>query len=449
MNRNSSKPKQVIKYYISLLVVTILLTSCSKKDLFYLGGIQVAEDDSKTWVQGLKKAKMNTVSVTVYAKQGDWDSDNLWHSGFDENVIEEIRAAKKAGLHVVLILRVALDHAYERNRFLWHGMIMPKDRKALDSWFKKYTEYVLLWAKIAQKERVDVLGIGSELKALSATRQGTDSTLTNEYDNFIDWQQKYKRLVINHKDELSKRHLWVRGQDNFADLENFLTAKAVANTDWAKKVYFKDEKWSSDKVRAYRKLLQGHWETLIQKVRENYRRQITYASNFDNYERVAFWNQLDLVGINAYFKLRDLEDEGLDLALSKKLDKSWQQIFNDLDSFRVKEGIVSKVLFTELGYTFRESCTIAPWAHDEFSVVEKQDTSQLFIWYEQPIDKTERFEAIQSLYRVNQSYNLLKGILYWKLSTKKEHSKYEDFLLYIGEDSEDPLLEFFPTFINQ
>jgi hypothetical protein len=36
-------------------------------------------------------------------------------------VIEEFRAAKRAGLKIVFILRLYLSHDDERNKFLWHG----------------------------------------------------------------------------------------------------------------------------------------------------------------------------------------------------------------------------------------------------------------------------------------------------------------------------------------
>ena len=36
-------------------------------------------------------------------------------------VIEEFRAAKRAGLKIVFILRLYLSHDEERNKFLWHG----------------------------------------------------------------------------------------------------------------------------------------------------------------------------------------------------------------------------------------------------------------------------------------------------------------------------------------
>ena len=44
---------------------------------FLVGGTQVHESDSAHWTETLRKAGMNAVAVTVYARQGEWDDDAL------------------------------------------------------------------------------------------------------------------------------------------------------------------------------------------------------------------------------------------------------------------------------------------------------------------------------------------------------------------------------------
>ena len=152
-----------------LPALMLLATTTAAADPFLLGGIQVDEPDHVAWTDGLLRARMNTVSVTVYAHQGDWDGDNLWFNEEEPAVLDEIRAARAAGLEVVLILRVALDHAFPRNEFLWHGMILPSSDERIDSWFERYRRFVVRWAAVAEAEGVGVLGIGSEMNALDAT----------------------------------------------------------------------------------------------------------------------------------------------------------------------------------------------------------------------------------------------------------------------------------------
>lgn len=154
-------------------ILTVALGACSSPTAqtpatpssgFLLGGIQVNEADHQQWFRTLLGSGFDTVSITSYAKQGDWDSSNLWWDQEEPWVVEEIRGAKQAGLRVVLIPRVALDHAFPRNRFLWHGMIYPASEADVVEWFRRYREFVLRWAKVADEHDVEVLGIGSEMR---------------------------------------------------------------------------------------------------------------------------------------------------------------------------------------------------------------------------------------------------------------------------------------------
>ena len=141
-----------------MLGLVALLTWPTNRD-FYLGGIQVNEADHGRWVKRLGEVGMNTVAVTVYAKQGDWDSENLWWEEEEPWVVAEIRTAREQGLEAILVLRVALDHAFERNKFFWHGMIMPATQPELDEWFNRYRSFVRKWAEIAEREGVAVLAV--------------------------------------------------------------------------------------------------------------------------------------------------------------------------------------------------------------------------------------------------------------------------------------------------
>ena len=202
------------KALISLTLVLAILPfmGCNKASLsetFYLGGIQVNEPDSRNWVKTLKSSGMNTVSVTVYARQGKWDTDEISFDSPQENagIISEIRAAKAEDLSVVLILRIALDHAVERNAFLWHGSIMPSSDQELESWFEKYGTFVLEWAAIAEAEGIDVLGIGSELNQLTSTKP--ISQLPQLEDYYLNEQVQEQRIqdLLRNQEQISAEQL--------------------------------------------------------------------------------------------------------------------------------------------------------------------------------------------------------------------------------------------------
>ena len=164
-----------------LLALPFLVLAGSLEPEFLLGGIQVNEPDHEAWMRALERAEMNTVAVTVYAKQGDWDSSNLWFEDQEPWVMAEIRTAKAAGLKVVLVLRVALDHAFSRNKFFWHGMIQPRTDDDLADWFWRYRRFTERWAAIAETEGVDVLAVASELNALTNTLPIDELPALEEY----------------------------------------------------------------------------------------------------------------------------------------------------------------------------------------------------------------------------------------------------------------------------
>ena len=54
---------------------------------FLVGGIQVHERDHERWTATLREVGLNTVAVTVYAKQGVWDRAHLWWENEEPAVV--------------------------------------------------------------------------------------------------------------------------------------------------------------------------------------------------------------------------------------------------------------------------------------------------------------------------------------------------------------------------
>lgn len=85
------------------------------------------------------------------------------------------------------------------------------------------------------------------------------------------------------------------------------------------------------------------WRQLIQDVREIYKGEITYASNWDNYEKVKFWDDLDYIGTDGYFPLSKEKEPEL-----KKLLDGWKKQGQILKAF--SEKWKKKIIFTEYGF---------------------------------------------------------------------------------------------------
>lgn len=412
---------------------------------FYLGGIQVNEPDHAHWVARLEDSGMNTVAVTVYAKQGDWDTETLWWEDEEPWVLAEMRTARRQGLRIVLVLRVALDHAFEHNKFLWHGMIMPESDEALDAWFERYRRFALEWAEIAEREGVSVLAMGSEMNALASTIEVDELPALEEYWTNEEQVERETSRLRRHGESLEPRHLSVRGSEDSENLDRYLDDRSAAHVAWARQVSFLDQENYLERINARRQRLERHWRALIAEMRSVYSGKLTYAANFDQYEQVGFWSDLDYVSINAYFPLRKLWQPGVTPAgLYPVFEARWTAILRSIRETGRRQGWGEKPLFfTELGYVYRKNSTIEPWNATGFSVLPSAEGEKLIVWEDQPIDLEERAMAVRALYRANRIVGgePLEGILYWKLSTQPYHFDDEPFVLIIHEDAYDPLLK--------
>ncbi|MEZ4687246.1 MAG: hypothetical protein R3B47_14615 [Bacteroidia bacterium] len=420
----------------------LLFFACGEKETFYLGGIQVHEQDQHEWVRLVKHTGMNTIEVTAYAMQGDWDSDNVWWKRDEPWVLSEIQAAKAQGLKVVVVLRTAVDHAFPHNKFFWHGMIMPENDSLLKEWFRKYEKYVSMWASISEEHGVDVLVIGSELNALSATTATDTMPGLLSYYNNPNKQAKHEKRVLKFRNELRPEDLYVRGFDNYQELEQYIDDEIAVKTAWAKKLACTQVEDSLQQMNLRRALLQKLWLDLIEKTRKQYSGKLGYAANFDNYQEVGFWHALDFIGINAYFPLREANPALVEDSLYATLQNGWERVFAEIDSFRLRDSLPDMpVIFTELGYLYRKHCTIQPWAGFGFSVVGKEPDEQLLVWARQPVDRRERALAVDALYEVvKKQKQPFQGILYWKLTGHDYLVREEPFALLLDSAATDPLI---------
>ncbi len=97
------------------------------------------------------------------------------------------------------------------------------------------------------------------------------------------------------------------------------------------------------------------WESLIVEVRAVYKGKITYAANWDHYEKVPFWDRLDYIGINAYFPLTkpgEVPDK-------KRIEEAWKPIRKEMRSLAISLGM--QVVLTEFGYAACSQATERPW----------------------------------------------------------------------------------------
>ncbi len=97
-----------------------------------------------------------------------------------------------------------------------------------------------------------------------------------------------------------------------------------------------------------------YWKKLIAEVRAIYKGPLTYAANWDRYEKIPFWSQLDYIGVDAYFPLSD--DRQPDVSA---LVRGWKPHLKALRRFSQQQQ--KPILFTEFGYRSCDYTGQRPW----------------------------------------------------------------------------------------
>ena len=98
------------------------------------------------------------------------------------------------------------------------------------------------------------------------------------------------------------------------------------------------------------------WRELIAEVRQHTNAPLTYAANWSDYQRVPFWDALDVIGIQAYFPLTD--DLNYD---ERDIRDGWAARMRELNAFSTAHN--RTILFTELGYNQSHQAPLEPWAY--------------------------------------------------------------------------------------
>ena len=110
------------------------------------------------------------------------------------------------------------------------------------------------------------------------------------------------------------------------------------------------------------------WHELIKKIKKIYKGKLTYAENWDTYQTVSFYDELDFIGVDAYFPLTDLKNPSV-----SEIEKGWKSTKTDLENFSKK--LDKKILFTEFGYQSKEFTTQEPWDYSKHRVVNTEAQS--------------------------------------------------------------------------
>lgn len=124
------------------------------------------------------------------------------------------------------------------------------------------------------------------------------------------------------------------------------------------------------------------WNQLIEKVRRVYSGKLTYAENWDAYQKTTIWNKLDAIGVDAYFPLSDKENPDVE-----ELKNAWKApkkaLIDAVNTYKIP------VLFTEYGYPSVAYAAHKPWENNIQNSVNEELQSKAYLalyqsfWHEE------------------------------------------------------------------
>ena len=153
------------------------------------------------------------------------------------------------------------------------------------------------------------------------------------------------------------------------------------------------------------------WLQLIHQVKANYKGKITYAANWNHeYIDVPFWDQLDFIGIQAYFPLSKKLNSTL-----VELQNAWQPFIKEMASVSKKHN--KPIVFTEIGYRSLQGTARAPWEWSSFK------------HYFYKISKKEQFLCYQAFFNTVWQQPWFRGIHIWEWQGSYSDGNNTDFTL--------------------
>jgi len=157
------------------------------------------------------------------------------------------------------------------------------------------------------------------------------------------------------------------------------------------------------------------WRELIRDTRRVYRGPVTYASHWDGeFEKVAFWDDLDVIGVNFYFPLSDPGEAPSPRAA--RLADAARRLAAAAERFG------KRILFTEVGFPSLTTAAEKPW---EDAVA--------------PLDLELQELCYETIFQAFYKQDWLAGMYWWKWPSHGRAGPYDGRHYPAGKPAEKTL----------
>jgi hypothetical protein len=98
------------------------------------------------------------------------------------------------------------------------------------------------------------------------------------------------------------------------------------------------------------------WRSIIQNIHSHYTGPVTYAANPDEEKNIDWWDELDYIGIDAYYPLTDTNNP-----TPAELNTAWSSRFDAIETWHSSIWPYMQIIFTEIGYRSVDGTNRTPW----------------------------------------------------------------------------------------
>jgi len=138
---------------------------------------------------------------------------------------------------------------------------------------------------------------------------------------------------------------------------------------------------------------EASWRELIKKIRNIYKGSLVYAANWTEYIYVGFFDDLDYIGIDAYFPLSQKLDP-----TKAELDQTWGDVAQRLDEWRSIKELNIPIILTEIGYVSTDGANIEPWASVQTTADIKEDQQEQADCFDAAFNALSQYDWFQGTY---------------------------------------------------
>lgn len=113
-------------------------------------------------------------------------------------------------------------------------------------------------------------------------------------------------------------------------------------------------------------------EDIIPRIRNAYSGKLIYAANWNEYKKISFWDDIDYIGIDAYFPLANKKNPEYE-----EIKAGWRKWASEITDWH--RGINKPIILTEIGYRSSEFSAARPWEHNSDADIDLEVQAACYI----------------------------------------------------------------------